>query len=102
MATPPWAATALTLPSRATWAGRRPGVSSQPQLAVSLGAATYAHVLSLGKARFHQNTLINVIALALGIRLEDDTFEALIPANATVPYASKPFAVTTTEDNQPT
>jgi len=80
--------------------GRRPYTVEQPQLAVALGAATYAHILSLGRERFHENTLINVLALALGIRLDDNTFEQLVPANATVPYTSRPFAVTTTEDNQ--
>jgi molecular chaperone DnaK len=79
---------------------RRPRVSDRPQLAVALGAATYGHILSLGRERFHENTLINVIALALGIRLEDNTFAPLVPANVALPYTSAPYLATTTEDNQ--
>jgi molecular chaperone DnaK len=81
--------------------GRRPRVNDRPQLAVALGAAVYAHILSLGREQFHRNSLIPVIALALGIKLEDNTFEQLVPANATLPYTSRPYLVTTTEDNQP-
>jgi molecular chaperone DnaK len=80
--------------------GQRPRVNDRPQLAVALGAAIYGHILSLGRERFHENTLINVIALALGIKLEDNTFEQLVPAGATLPYSSPPYLVTTTEDNQ--
>jgi molecular chaperone DnaK len=80
--------------------GRRPFADDRPQLAVALGAAAYGRILSLGRERFHENSLINVLALALGIRLEDNTFEQLVPANVTVPYVSRPFLVTTTEDNQ--
>lgn len=80
--------------------GKTPRVNDRPQLAVALGAGEYARILSLGRARFHQNSLINVIALPLGIRLDDDAFAPLVPANATVPHASKPFPVTTLEDNQ--
>jgi molecular chaperone DnaK len=81
--------------------GRPPRVNDRPQLAVALGAAAYGHILSLGRERFHENTLINVIALALGIKLEDNTFEQLVPANVPLPYPSRPYLVTTTEDNQP-
>jgi molecular chaperone DnaK len=80
--------------------GRPPLADERPQLVVALGAGEYAHNLSLGRERFHQNALINVLALPVGIRLDENAFEALVPANATVPYRSQPFAVTTTEDNQ--
>ena len=40
-------------------------VSDRPQTAIALGAAVYAHMLSLGNAGFEQNTLTNTIALAL-------------------------------------
>ncbi|GAA6617737.1 hypothetical protein NUACC26_035480 [Scytonema sp. NUACC26] len=80
--------------------GRKPHVSDRPQLAVALGAGEYAHILSLGQEKFQANTLINVIALRLGIRLDDDTFKVLVEANKTLPYTSKLYPVTTTEDNQ--
>lgn len=80
--------------------GKPPRCDNRPQLAVALGAGEYARILSRGRGRFHQNSLINVIALPLGIRLDDDTFEPLVPANATVPFRSRPLAVTTLADNQ--
>ncbi|MUG95775.1 Hsp70 family protein [Scytonema sp. UIC 10036] len=80
--------------------GRKPHVSDRPQLAVALGAGEYAHILSLGQEKFQANTLINVIALPLGIRLDEETFEVLVEANKTLPYTSKVYPVTTTEDNQ--
>jgi molecular chaperone DnaK len=80
--------------------GRRPRVNDRPQVAVALGAAEYAHILSLGRERFPENALINVIALPLGIRLDNETFKPLVPANATVPHVSRPYPVTTMEDNQ--
>ena len=80
--------------------GRKPHVSEHPQLAVALGAGEYAHILSLGQEKFPENTLIDVIALPLGISLDDDTFEVLVNANVTLPHTSRPFPVTTTEDNQ--
>jgi len=78
----------------------KPRVNDRPYLAVALGAGEYAHNLSLGHGKFHENALINVIALPLGIRLDDNTFEPLVQANATVPHVSRPFPVTTLEDNQ--
>jgi molecular chaperone DnaK len=80
--------------------GRKPRVSDQPQLAVALGAAEYAHTLSLGGKRFQERTLINALALALGIQLDDNTFKPLVEANRTLPTRSVPFSVTTIEDNQ--
>jgi molecular chaperone DnaK len=80
--------------------GRPPRALDRPQLAVALGAGEYARILSLGRECFHQNALVNVIALRLGIRLEDNTFEELVPANATVPHSSRPFPITTVADNQ--
>jgi molecular chaperone DnaK len=82
-------------------AGRLPLVHDRPQLAVALGAGRYARALSQGREKLHEPTLINVIAQSLGIRLDENTFLPLVPANATVPHSSDPFAVTTTEDNQP-
>jgi molecular chaperone DnaK len=85
--------------------GRPPRADDRPQLAVALGAGTYAHHLSRGEEHYHENTLINVLALPLGIRLTDagdeNHFEPLVPANATLPYVSPPLAVTTTADHQP-
>lgn len=80
--------------------GHKPRVNDKPELAVALGAGEYAHILSLGQEKFHQNALINVIALPMGIRLDDNTFKPLVEANATLPHVSKPYPVTTTEDNQ--
>jgi molecular chaperone DnaK len=81
--------------------GRKPHVSCSPQLAVALGAGEFARILSLGKEKFSENSLIDAIALSLGISLDDDTFEVLVDANKTLPHTSRPFSVTTTEDNQP-
>jgi molecular chaperone DnaK len=80
--------------------GRPPRAPDRPQLAVALGAGEYARILALGREKFHQNALVNVIALPLGIRLEDHTFEELVPANATLPHSSRAFPVTTVDDNQ--
>jgi molecular chaperone DnaK len=81
-------------------AGRAPRMSEQPQLAVALGAAEYAHMLSIGRKRFHERALYNVLAQALGIQLDDNTFQPLVEANRTIPTRSLPFSVTTIEDNQ--
>jgi molecular chaperone DnaK len=78
----------------------KPRVLEKPHLAVALGAGEYAHILSLGKERFEENALINVIALPLGIREDDNTFKRLVDANVTVPHTSKPYYATTTVDNQ--
>jgi molecular chaperone DnaK (HSP70) len=86
----------------AALARKAPRVLRQPQLAVALGAARYAHFLSLGSECHHENALVNVLALDLGIRLEEDGFERLVPAGSTLPYASKPREVTTTRDRQET
>jgi molecular chaperone DnaK len=80
--------------------GRKPRVNDRPQLAVALGAGEYAHILSLGREKFQKNTLINVIALPLGIRLDENTFKPLVHANVTLPHASDPYPITTPEDNQ--
>jgi len=80
--------------------GHKPRASDRPQLAVALGAAEYAHILSHGLEIMTEKTLINVIALPLGILLEDNTFEVLVPANKTVPHMSDPFFVTPKEENQ--
>lgn len=81
--------------------GHKARVLQRPMLAVALGAGEYAHIISLGKDKFEENALINVIALPLGIREGENTFTRLVEANSTVPYVSKPYAVTTTEENQP-
>lgn len=80
--------------------GKKPPVLQRPQLAVALGAGEYGRILSRGLEKFEENALINVIALPLGIRLDDNTFQKLILANATVPCLSEPLPITTTEDYQ--
>lgn len=81
--------------------GRKPRVNDRPQLAVALGAGEYARILSLGKDKLHENAVINCLALPLGIRLNENTFEVLVPANVILPHKShRPFIATTTEDNQ--
>lgn len=80
--------------------GHKPRINDKPQLAVALGAAEYAHMLSLDQEQLQEKTLINVIALPLGILLDDNTFEILVPANKTVPYMSRPYPVTPKEENQ--
>jgi molecular chaperone DnaK len=80
--------------------GREPRVNDRPQLAVALGAGEYAHILSLGQEKFHQNALINVLALPLGLRLDDNTFEPLVQANTPLPFECEWYQVTTTQDNQ--
>ena len=80
--------------------GKTPIVSERPQTAVALGAATYGHILSRGREKFQQNALTNVIALALGIRTNEDTFRKIVDANAAVPHKSREFPVTTLRDDQ--
>jgi molecular chaperone DnaK len=80
--------------------GRPPRVNDRPQLVVALGAGEYAHILSLGREKFQENALLNVMALPLGIRLDDDTFKHLVEANVTVPTASRPYPITTADDFQ--
>jgi molecular chaperone DnaK len=84
----------------ATLTGHMPRVNDRPQLAVALGAGEYAHILSQGQEQFHKNTLLNVIALPLGIRLDENTFKSLVPANVTLPHTSERYPITTTEDQQ--
>jgi molecular chaperone DnaK len=81
--------------------GREPRISERPQHVVALGAGEYAHILSLGREKFQENALVDVLALPVGIRLDDNTFRPTVEANVTVPHRSRPIAVTTTEDNQP-
>jgi molecular chaperone DnaK len=80
--------------------GIKPHISKQPELAVALGAGEYAHILSLGEDKLQENFLADVIALPLGIRLTGDKFDVLVEADAPLPYTSKKWSVTTTEDNQ--
>ncbi|MDA0165327.1 heat shock 70 family protein [Solirubrobacter ginsenosidimutans] len=82
--------------------GATPRLAPEPELAVALGAAEYAHMLSRGRRRFHERALVNVLALPLGIKLDDDRFHVLVEANVTIPHRSKVFPVTTREDNQET
>jgi molecular chaperone DnaK len=84
----------------AEFTGKVPRVSDRPQTAIALGAAAYAHMLSLGKAKFEQHALTNTIALALGIRLADDSFRRIVDANVTVPHQSQEIGVMTTHDDQ--
>jgi len=82
--------------------GHSPRVNDSPQLVVALGAGEYAHILSRGQEEFHKNTLLNVIALPLGIRLDENTFKSLVPANVILPYTSDRYPITTTVDQQTT
>lgn len=80
--------------------GAKVRVSDRPQHAIAQGAGEYAHNLSRGEGRFHENALTNVIALPLGVREKENDFVELVEANSTVPYVSKPYYVTNPEDNQ--
>lgn len=80
--------------------GKKPQVSARPQQAIALGAGEYARILSLGEEKFHQNTLINVIALPIGVRQGANDFHQLVKANVAVPHASQPHFVTNAIDNQ--
>jgi molecular chaperone DnaK len=81
--------------------GRRPRVSDRPQTAIALGAAMYAHMLTVGSAGAEpSHVLTNTIALALGIRLADDSFRKVVEANVTVPHQSPEIGVMTTRDDQ--
>jgi molecular chaperone DnaK len=80
--------------------GSKPHASEKPQHAIALGAGEYAHILSLGEDRFHENTLSNVIALPLGIRENVNDFVPLIDANVTVPSKGRSYYATNPEDNQ--
>src|SRR5262249_36256004 len=80
--------------------GRKPHVSERPQQAIALGAGEYGRILSLGREKFHQNTLVNVIALPLGVRQGANDFHQLVKANVQVPHTSAPHFVTNPLDNQ--
>jgi molecular chaperone DnaK len=80
--------------------GRAPLVLPRPQLAVALGAGEYAHILSLGKERFHANTLVNVLALPLGVWVNENDFKPIVNANVKLPYRSSPYDVTPFEKDQ--
>lgn len=81
--------------------GRQPRVSERPQTAIALGAAMYAHMLTMGSAGAEpSHVLTNTIALALGIRLADDSFRKIVEANVTVPHQSPEIGVMTTRDDQ--
>jgi molecular chaperone DnaK len=82
-----------------SFTGRKPRVNDRPQLAVALGAGEYARITSLGQEKVHEYAVTNVLALPVGIKLEEDQFKVLVNANSTVPHESQPYAVTTTEDN---
>jgi molecular chaperone DnaK len=80
--------------------GKKPHVSERPQQAIALGAGEYGRILSLGEEKFHQNTLINVIALPIGVRQSADEFHQLVKANVAVPHTSEPYLVTNPQDDQ--
>ncbi|MEP6831888.1 MAG: Hsp70 family protein [Gemmatimonas sp.] len=80
--------------------GKKPHVSDRPQTAIALGAAKFAHMLSLGSARFEQHALTSAIALALGIRLHDNKFFKLVNANVNVPHQSQETEIKTIKDDQ--
>jgi molecular chaperone DnaK (HSP70) len=58
-------------------------------------------MLSRGRSRFQERTLVNVLAMPLGIRLDENTFKPVVEGNKTVPHRSAAIPVTTTYDNQP-
>lgn len=80
--------------------GREPLLLPRPQLAVALGAGEYAHILSLGKEMFHRNTLVNVLALPLGVWVNENDFKPIVKANVKLPYRSSPYDVTPFEKDQ--
>jgi molecular chaperone DnaK len=82
------------------FSGKKPHVSERPQRAIALGAGEYGRVLSLGEEKFHENTLINVIALPIGVRQGENEFHQLVKANVAIPHASDPHFVTNPKANQ--
>jgi molecular chaperone DnaK len=80
--------------------GMKPHVSERPQRAIALGAGEYGRILNLGEEKFHQNTLIDVIALPIGVRQGENDFHQLVKANVAVPHTSEPHFVTNAKDNQ--
>ncbi len=75
---------------------RAPHKGINPDEAVGLGAAVQSGILG-GEVR--EVVLLDVTPMALGIRVENDRFSALIERNSTIPTrASKVF--TTTQDDQ--
>ena len=80
--------------------GKKPHVSERPQQAIALGAGEYGRILSLGAEKFHQHTLLNVIALPLGVREGENEFHELVKANVAVPHQSQAYYVTNVADNQ--
>src|SRR5262249_49263465 len=79
---------------------KKPHVSERPQRAIALGAGEYGRILNLGEEKFHQNTLTNVLALPIGVRLRDNEFHQLVKANQAVPYKSEPpHFVSNAKDN---
>jgi molecular chaperone DnaK len=80
--------------------GRKPRALDWPQQAVARGAAEYAHILSLTGQESQDYALSHVIALPLGVRIDENTFKPIVQANKTVPHRSEPLTVTTTEDGQ--
>jgi molecular chaperone DnaK len=80
--------------------GKKPHVSERPQRAIALGAGEYGRILNLGEEQFYQNTLIDVIALPIGVRQGENEFHQLVKANVAVPHASEPHFVTNAKDNQ--
>ena len=80
--------------------GKKPHVSERPQQAIALGAGEYGRILSQGAEKFHQNTLLNVIALPIGVRDGEHAFHQLVKANVAVPHQSQPYLATNVIDNQ--
>ena len=80
--------------------GKKPKVSKRPQQDIALGAGEYGRILSRGAEKFHQNTLLNVIALPIGVREGENEFHQLVKANVQVPHQSPPHFVTNVADNQ--
>ena len=82
------------------FSGKKPHVSARPQRAIALGAGEYGRILNQGEEKFHQNTLIDVIALPIGVRQRENDFYQLVKANVAIPTSSEPHLVTNPKENQ--
>ena len=73
--------------------GRTPPAPDRPQLAVALGAAAHGHHLSLGRERFQEASLTNVLPLPIGLRMKGGQFEIVVEANTPLPVQTDPIPV---------
>lgn len=77
--------------------GREPNHSVNPDLAVSIGAAIQASVLS---GDITDIILLDVTPLSLGVEVQGGLMNILVPRNTTIP-TSKSEVYSTASDNQP-